>query len=290
VPASSADLDRLLRWFSVSISHPGGVREGLQSDLAAELMPAASRSLETVVLPSAALSALERLSIYGNMYFDRLIDIMADEFPSVRQLIGSANFTEIVRRYITRYPSRHYSLAQLGGRFAQFLREDTDGPSIPQRPFAAAVATVERSMEDVFDAAQAEPLRVDELEAVSAERWGGLRFKTIPAFRLLVLDYPVNAFITAVREQRQVDVPDPKTAYVAIYRKNYRVWRVDLNAHQHALLAALHSGSTLEDALCQCAELPGFDETTLAKAVQEWFREWASEGLFRNPEEIAAAN
>jgi hypothetical protein len=278
--ADSSQLERLERWFSVSIAHPEGPRQGIQSDLATQLLPEAARDLETVVLPSRSLNAMDRLSIYANMYFDRFVDILAEEFPTVRHLIGPKTFADVARSYISRYPSRHYSLAQLGARFPRFLEEFSDSAPIPHRGFVVAVATVERTMEDVFDAERAEPLTIEQLQGILPDRWGQLQFNTIPAFRLLTLAYPVNDCITAVRHEKPFDVPAASRTYVAVYRKNYTVWRVDLDAHQHAILTALHAGQTLEESICACAELPGFEATALAMSVQEWFRNWTAEGLF----------
>lgn len=278
--ADSAELERLERWFSVSITHPEGPTQGVQSGLATQLLPEAACDLETVVLPSCSLNAMDRLSIYADMYFDRFTDILAEEFPTVRHVIGPQSFAAVARSYISRYPSQHYSLAQLGARFPRFLEEFSDSALIPHRSFVVAVATVERTMEGVFDAEQAEPLTIEQLQGIPPDRWGQLRLNTIPAFRLLTLAYPVNDCITAVRHERPFDVPAAGRTYVAVYRKNYKVWRVDLDARQHAILAALHSGQTLEEAICACAELPGLETTALAMSVQEWFRNWTAEGLF----------
>jgi hypothetical protein len=279
--ADAAELERLERWFSVSIAHPDGPGQGVKSDPAAQLFPEAARDLETVVLPSRSLDAMDRLSIYANMYFDRFVDILAEEFPTVRHIVGPSSFSALVRAYITQYPSRHYSLAQLGTRFPRFLGEYSDNSLVPHRGFLLAVATVERSMEDVFDAEQEDALTTEQLQQISPDRWGQMQFKTIPAFRLLTLDYPVNECITALRREKPFDIPAERKTHVAIYRKNYKAWRADLNPHQHALLGALHTGRTLEEAIIACAELPGIVADELAASVQEWFQNWTADGLFR---------
>ena len=137
-------------------------------------------------------------------------------------------------------------------------------------------------MEDVFDARRAEPIQFEELAAIPIEHWGDVRLQTIPALRLLQLDYPVNTYITAVREDRQIDIPAAAPALVAVYRHNYRVWRVDLDAQRFTLLSALSQGESLGSALDLCASLPEADPARLMEAIGGWFREWTSEGLFCN--------
>ncbi len=77
-----------------------------------------------------------------------------------------------------------------------------------------------------------------------------------------------------------MDIPVPAPAFVAVYRHNYRVWRIDLDAQRFALLAALRQGESLGSALDLCASLPEANSTSLMDAVSGWFREWTSEGLF----------
>jgi hypothetical protein len=278
MPRNVPELEQIQRWMQALITDADGVQSGLRSETACKILPCTEESLEGLVLPSQQLNSVERLSIYGNMYFWRLTEILAEEFPTVRHLLGPELFGKVVRDYVTRHPSTHYSLTQLGSKFSAYLADEAD--NLPDREFAADVATVERAMEDVFDAGRVEPIRFEDLTAIPIERWSDVRLQTIPALRLLQLDYPVNTYITAVREDRQMDIPAAVPAFVAVYRHNYRVWRIDLDVQRFTLLAALHQGGSLGAALDLCAALPEADSASLMDAVSGWFREWTSEGLF----------
>lgn len=274
---STPDLERIQRWFHAAITHPGGARKGLASDLARQCLPG---TVGDVVLPSSALDSRQRLSIYANMYFDRLIEVLGDEFPTVRHLTGVDRFAEIVKAYVTEHPSTHYSLAKLGEKFPRYLLQADDALDVPHRRFAAAVATVERTMEDVFDERRDEPLVLEDIEGIPPDSWGDLRLRTVSALRLLTLPYPVNATISAVRDGRDVDIPARERSFVVVYRRDYRVWRKDLSKAQYTLLSALHEGQTLSGAVRAAAELPGSDSTALAASLNEWFRDWTAEGFF----------
>ncbi len=278
MPRDIPELDRIQRWMQALILDPDGVRSGLRSEAARKILPHSEERLEDLVLPSQKLSSVERLSIYGNMYFLRLIEILGDEFPTVRHLFGTELFGKVVKDYVTRHPSTNYSLTRLGSSFPHYLVDEAR--DIPHREFAGAVATVERAMEDVFDERRVEPIQFEDLTAIPTERWGDVRLQTIPALRLLQLDYPVNAYITAVREDRHMDIPAATRAFVAVYRHNFRAWRVDLDLQRFTLLAALERGESLGSALELCASLPEADAAGLMDVVSVWFREWASEGLF----------
>lgn len=261
---NSEELERIQRWFQSAITQPGAIQE----------------DLERIVLPSKALNPTQRLSIYANMYVDRLLDILANEFPTVRQLLGPEDFTAVAKLYILNYPSTHYSLAHLGKNFPQFLLDDIDEEKYPQRNFAAAVATVERTMEDVFDEKQDEPLAFEELQSIDPNNWNQVRLTTISALRLLQLPYPVNEYISAHRDGQSSDIPAANTSYVVVYRHNYQVWRKDLNEHQFTILCELQAGHTLGDAVSASSELPNNDTAALANSLFEWFHDWTAEGFF----------
>lgn len=262
--ARTEELERIQRWFHTAITRPAAMPD----------------DLDEIVLPSQALNPTERLSIYADMYFDRLIDILADEFPTVRHLLGTQNFATVAKEYVLSYPSTHYSLALLGKKFPRFLREEISEVEYPQRNFAGAIAMVERTMEDVFDEQQDDPLLFEELQSIKPESWNQVRLKTISALRLLQLPYPVNDYISAVRDGRSTVIPDEDRSFIVIYRLDYRIWRKDLDEQQFTLLSELHAGSALGEALVACAELPGSEPETLVSSIYEWFRDWSAEGFF----------
>ena len=123
-------------------------------------------------------------------------------------------------------------------------------------------------------------MAADELQAIPMESWSDVRLRTIPALRLYELDYPVNNFMTAVREDRHLDVPDSARSFVAVYRSSYKVWRVDLDVLRFTLLAGLRDGLTLGTALERCLSLPDTDAQDVIKKTGQWFKEWARDGLF----------
>ena len=275
---ATTELDRIQRWMQAVVTDANGIGSGLRSETAHKILPGTEDHLEDLVLPSSQLSAAERLRIYADMYFSRLVDILAEEFPTVRHLFGKELFEQVVKDYVTRHPSTHYSLTRLGRKFPGYLAGEAH--SVPHLKFASAVATVERAMEDVFDERFLEPIKFEVLAAIPMERWGDVRLRTIPALRLLQLDYPVNDFMTAVRDKRHMDVPARILAFTSVYRRNYRVVRVDLDAQRFTLLAALQKGESLGTAVELCASLPEVDTETLADVLNGWFREWSSEGIF----------
>ncbi len=130
------NLDAIQRWMQTVIMNPHGVHAGVDSDDARHLIDVATDQVEAVVTRSHNLTALERLDIYHRAYFARLIECLRDEFPVILHALGDETFDAFALGYLQKYPSRSYTLNQLGTRFPQYLAEtrpeqDGDEPSWP---------------------------------------------------------------------------------------------------------------------------------------------------------------
>src|SRR5262245_16359492 len=150
----ATDLDRLQRWFATQVAEPA---RGAT----------ARRAARARVLPSATLRPEERLAIYARMYVSRLHDCLADDYAAVAAVLGEAGFARLVRAYLLRHPSRHYSLPALGRRLPEFLRT----AAVPRRALLTDLARLELAMNEVFHAPAAAALDGAALAAVPPALW-----------------------------------------------------------------------------------------------------------------------
>jgi hypothetical protein len=271
-------LETLERWMQTVVMHPEGAAAGVRSRPARRLLPEAAAALENVVLPSKSLSSVERLGIYAHMYYARLMEILVDEYPTTRQILGPREFSRACRRFLARNPSKHRTLNLLSERFPEFLRRDL--PRGHRHGLAADVARIERAMEDVFDAGRPEPLTAAEFAAIGAADWQRVRLTLVPALRFLELRYPANDYMNAVREGRKPRIPRPRRDFAIVYRRGFRVFRRDQEAAQFRLLEALASGRTLAQAVRASMRGNRVGADRIAATLGAWFREWAAAGLF----------
>jgi len=272
------DLTHLQRWMQTLVMDPGGVAAGLRSDRAQTLFALDEASLEGLVTPSNDLTAFERISIYADMYYPRLLEVMEGDYPTVRHLFGAALFEKTATDYLCRHPSTQPNLNALGIEFPQYLA--TTAQNLPHLEFAHALAMVERAVQDVFDERYAARIPIEKLQEIPRENWDRMRLQLMPALRLLKVEYPVNDYISAVREDRHLDIPAAKPTHVVVYRVDYSVWRNDLSLAQFELLCGLNQGLDLNDALEATAAVPGVDIDALIGAIGQWFERWASQGFF----------
>ncbi|MGA6974800.1 MAG: DNA-binding domain-containing protein, partial [Candidatus Binatus sp.] len=137
------------------ITAPSGVAEGLAAER--EL---SARSLDAIVLGDERLSAADRVDIYANMYFYRLLDALKEDFPAALAVLGADNFHNLVTGYLLEYPPTEPSLYYCGRYLADYLR---DHPLSESAPFIADLARLERATVEVFHGADAPVLESDAL-------------------------------------------------------------------------------------------------------------------------------
>jgi putative DNA-binding protein len=280
-------LDVVQRWFQAVVTHPEGIEGGAASEEAQRLIHLKRGELEAVIRRSRNLTAAERLSIYANAYYARLLECLASYFPVLQRALGEEVFESFAFEYLQRYPSQSYTLDRLGESFARFLEETRPDPGELGWPdFLIDLAILEWNITRVFDGPGVEfqPLLTPEaLQLFPPERFGEARLVPVPCLRLLQFRYPVNAYFTAARqagEGEEVPIPEPAPERVALTRRDFVVRRFPLTAPQHALLEKVLAGATVGEAIAAAAGASDLDDDALAIELRSWFRLWAAEGFF----------
>ena len=284
------DLGQIQRWMQAAIMHPVGVAEGIASAEARGHIDVAPDEAETVVTRSRALTALERLAIYSYAYYARLLECLREEFPVLKHALGEEVFDAFAVGYLEQYPSRSYTLFQLGVNFPRYLAETRPeaggGEGLPADwpDFLINLATLELTFNEVFDGPGVEGehlLDAGQFQALPPERLLEARLVGVPCLRLLALRYPVHQYFTAVRRHEDPDPPEPADTYLAITRRRYVVRHFELSRPAYELLHALVAGEPVGVAISRAAESAGPDLERLATNLQAWFHDWAAEGFFR---------
>jgi hypothetical protein len=302
-------LDAVQRWFQAVVTHPAGVAAGAGSAAAQGVLPLGRLdrgALEQLVRRSSRLTAEERLAIYANAYYARLLECLRDVFPVLVQVLGAETFDSFAFDYLQRYPSRSYTLDRLAESFPRFLEETR--PDRPAEPTAAEkpspgdsrqpswpdflidMATLELAIAKIFDGpgAEGEPLLApaDLLALGTGAGFAAARLAPVPCLRLLRFRYPVNAFYTAARARRpegpaDLPFPEPAGEHVAISRTDFVVRRYDLSPFEFGLLSALLSGATAGEAIAGAAAASELSDDQLAAQLDDAFRRWTAAGFFR---------
>jgi hypothetical protein len=92
------------------------------------------------------------------------------------------------------------------------------------------------------------------------------------ALELLHFTYPVNEYYRAVMEEENPAAPERKASYIAAFRHEDRVWRMDMEETEYLLLKKLFSGVKVAEAL------ESMSEVDVVK-ISEYFSRWMRNGL-----------
>jgi hypothetical protein len=192
--------------------------------------------------------------------------------------------------YLQAYPSRSYTLLQLGANFPRYLAEtrpeEGGGEGLPADwpDFLIDLATLELTFNEVFDGPGVEGeelLDAGYLRGIAPERLLEARLVGVPCLRLLALHYPVHKYFTAVRRHEEPSMPEPAETYLAVTRRRYVVRHYELSCPAYQLLHALLAGASVGQAINRAVEAAGPDLDQLPNNLRTWFHDWAAEGFFR---------
>jgi hypothetical protein len=281
--------EQLQRWMQNVIMHPGGVEFGAASDAARQYVCVEQDELESVIAPSQALSGAQRLEIYAQAYYARLIECLRAEYAMLLRAIGEELFDQFAVDFLQRYPSTSYTLSDLGARFPDYLREtrptsggDDTSNENAWPDFLIDLAALERTYAEVFDGPgveDVEPITASALAEVLPDQWGSTRLTPAPCLRLMTLDYPVHRYYRQLRKNEEAIPPAPQTTHLAITRRDYTVRPLDVELNEHELLASLIGGDSLGDAITHAAT-QFEDLEQLAAKLPIWFQRWMAERFF----------
>lgn len=275
-------LAALQRWLLDVVTHPVGVSDGVIR--AAENVASLRAHDADSLIEGGRLPPGERLAVYRNGYFARLIECLADDYPAVRDALGYDVFEALCRDFIDAQPPRSPSLNHYGAPFAAYCA------TRPER-WRGAVADLARLEWALIGAIHADAERVvqaEDLARLSPADWQRVRWRPSPALRVLTLDYPVNRHF---QERAEGDRPRlsqrRRRNVLAVCRRDTDLWRVPIAPALAPVLSALCAGEPLPRALALLGDAPRRGalrrneiDATLLQRVRTALSDWVRCGFF----------
>lgn len=214
----------------------------LQRDLQRHVLGFTS-AVGDAVVDAPPLPAFERLAIYKNAYRVRLIDALHETYPVLHGLLGDESWMMLGEAFVTAHPSPFRSLRWYGRELAQFMART---PPFDASPVLSEIATLEWTLAEVFDAADAVAIDRRVLAAVQPEAWAYLKFAFHPSLRRLTFNWNTAAVWKAMSNNETP--PQPQQADSPIL---WVLWRQDLQNYFRSMSAA--EALALESALRGCS-------------------------------------
>ena len=160
--------------------------------------------------------------VYRNGYVARLAEIMGEDYERTHEYLGDARFARLIKDYIAANPSDQRNARWFGRHLPTFIKRTE--PYSPH-PEVIELATLEKALNDAFDAADAEPLTVEDLASVVPVDWPALEFAPHPTAARLTFRTNAAEIWSALREEtpppKPLRLPEPSPLIV---------WRQDFMA------------------------------------------------------------
>jgi hypothetical protein len=288
LPTAPAFLARAQQRLWRLIASPEGVRTALADEPPDE-------PLAALIQSDGQLSAEDRLDVYANAYFYRILEVLQQDFPTLEnaleKALGETAFHDLATSYLAVHPSENPSLRWIGGRLPGFL--ESHRAALPFRkhaPWAADLAAFEWAMGEVFDAADRSSADRESLATRAPADWDSLPLVLAPAVRLLRLRWPVPELCAARRDERTLPLSqssqssqsplskfEPCATDVCIWRHDERAFHRTLDRLEADALAEVQRGIRFGRLCEQLAQQLG-DSDAPGRAAG-WLARWIDDGL-----------
>jgi hypothetical protein len=277
---SLADLQHWMRWI---ITEPRGIRAALTSSwphdpALAERYKEPERQLD-VIEEAAPLSRHDRLDVYANAYFYRLLDSLTTDFKTVHRIVGEEKFHDLVAHFLMHYPSHSPNIGDLGEAFPEFIK---GYPLSEQFPFLHDLAALERAIMECLYTHHLPALDASSIQTKSEDEWAKARFVLDPSLRLMNVQWPVDSLWKRREHLEPLLLPgarDLAPRYLLLYRDDNWVRVSVVDVQPWTALHMLRSGMPLE-AVCDALSKQGSPHSE-ALPVMEWFSSWVAAGIVR---------
>jgi hypothetical protein len=276
VPSGLKDLQQ---WFGGIIARPlaenGGIISRASSGVSIE------EEAKKYIIPSPTLKPYERLQIYNQQYWWRLLNALQEAYPLLVRFFGYADFNhDLAIPFLQKHPPNSWSLNPLGDRLPHWIRSYYKG-SDPLLVYEAAL--LDRSFYSLFFKSLLTPLQpTEKFELLLKEK-----LYLQPHVCLFFHSYDLFAW----RAEFLKHCPDywascdyPQLKHEATYtilmrtRNGATAWRT-ITKGEHHLLKEIAKGISI-DKLCEWLERqPRRIRLEAEKSLQTWFEEWAKRGI-----------
>lgn len=253
-------LEQTQREFFAALQMPLRGRSRNSTDLAPSVeghSPEFLAKAESLMKAGSNLLPAEQLELYHRQYWFRLLDSIAEDFPTLRKIAGEGTFWALMEAYVCACPSASFTLRHLGRRLADFTAEWEEIDATRRRWFAA-LARLEYAHMEIFEAA--------EWEAVPPEQLASVELGLQPHVVLLELPVPADLCMDWEKFMPEAEA----LTHLAVWRNesgNSAQCRID--PIEFVLLSRLRQGSSLAALFAEpTAREPSPEE------VAGWFANW----------------
>lgn len=225
------------------------------------------QSIET----TKELQPSQRLSVYNQQYWFRLLTIMQEEYPLLQKLMNLYDFNQLVSDYLTEYPSSSPSLRYLSNTFLPFMQNSSRWND----PQLIEAATLDYIHIQCFDAAKKAPIDQEELRDTFLGDPESCRLKVQPHLFL----FKESWNLVEMRAGSEKELRE-EAGYWLIYRDNHVTQSQPCLKAEYLCLDYIKEGLALGMVFERLeGELDEEEFDEMEKQLSNWFEHWSAQKL-----------
>lgn len=270
-------------WFASIITQPLGKKEKIRTKTPHGTLIAEEAG--KYIVPSPTLRPHQRMQIYNQQYWWRLLNTLHANYPLVTRLFGCPAFNEKIGiPYLLKYPPNHWSINLIGKQLPKWIMESYKERD---RSLVLNSAYLDWAFMDSFIALQQPALDLSQMIKDNPDDLLTTTFYLQSHITLFNWDYDLFTFrenflkqgLNYWVEHRFPALSRGKPYYCILFRNanNHLAWR-EITQGEFLLLQRFKLGSSMADA-CDYIES---QETSLyehvAENLQQWLQGWTQAG------------
>lgn len=225
------------------------------------------------VIDSTQISAQSRMDIYRDAYYLRLIEILAMDYPMLKDWLKEPTFKKIAREYIEVFPSHNFSVRVFGQHLSKFLAQSNSESML------AELAAFEWKLAEVLDAADGPTMAIEDMAKIPPDAWGSMQLFLHPSLQVTSFFSNAAEIWKALNENKK----KPKIIYSTepmfhmFWRKDQDAYFMPLNPAQIHMLNAIREKKSFGE-ICEelCEILP---EEEVIQFAAGTMRNWIHDGV-----------
>lgn len=229
------------------------------------------------VVDKPRLLPKDQLYIYIDAYRARLHEVLSDDLPALRKYLGGKLLDKLLYEYIENTPSSNFNISRYIIGLPQFIKQKNKVmKNGGRKEISYEIALLEMELSRIFDLGESKSLNSQKFSSINPEDLLRLKFRPRTALKLLEFDYNVNSYYNNIMAGKKAPSIKKNKNFLAVYRHEDKLWRLELEKEEYQLLKILFAGNTLEEAL---EKINGEDEEVVSANLQSWFSKWLGNNI-----------
>jgi hypothetical protein len=239
------------------------------------------------IVPSPTLRPAQRIELYNQQYWWRLLGVLHENYPLVTRLFGYHDFNQLIGiPYLVKFPPNHWSLNELGEKLPEWVEAEYHGKD---KKLVYDAALVDHAYIYSFLAKECSGIDLNsQTPEVNISSLADRRLRLQPHVLIIELPYDLFAFRKKFLEQdpdywvehefpELVRFPDPNQGCFILYRdKKCNVTIEKISSNASLVLKQFKKGTTIDELCDWLSSQP--EDSSLYKEASEnlggWLQRW----------------